>query len=71
MVQLFSSGFGAAVGGVAVNAAGLPLAQTPADVAWVAQVLFVVFAALAAIAIPVAAQVTRREGRVAVPRPAE
>ena len=71
MVQLFSSGFGAAVGGVAVNAAGLPLAQTPADVAWVAQVLFVVFAALAAIAIPVAAQVTRREGRIAVPRPAE
>ncbi|MEO7222954.1 MAG: MFS transporter, partial [Devosia sp.] len=58
MVQLFASGFGAAVGGVAVNAAGLPLAQTPADVAWVAQVLFVVFAVLAAVAIPVAAMLT-------------
>jgi hypothetical protein len=71
MVQLFASGFGAAIGGVAVNAAGLPLAQTPADVASVAQVLFVVFALLAAVAIPVAAMVTRHDSRAALAQPAE
>jgi hypothetical protein len=71
MVQLFASGFGAAIGGVAVNAAGLPLAQTPADVARVAQVLFVVFAFLAALSIPVAAMITRREARFAAAQPAE
>ena len=71
MVQLFASGFGAAIGGVAVNAAGLPFAQTPADVAWVAQVLFVVFAILAALGIPVAAMVTRREALSLAPQPAE
>jgi hypothetical protein len=71
MVQLFSSGFGAAVGGVAVNAAGLPAAQASAEVAAVAQVLFVVFAIIAAVAIPVAAMVTRRDARTAVALPAE
>jgi MFS family permease len=71
MVQLFSSGFGAAVGGVAVNAAGLPLAQTPAETASVAQVVFLVFAVLAAIAIPIAALVTRHDAGVPVPQPAE
>lgn len=71
MVQLFASGFGAAVGGVAVNAAGLPLAETPSDVAWVAQVLFVLFAVIAAIGVPVAVLVTRREARTLAPQPAE
>ena len=71
MVQLFASGLGAAIGGVAVNAAGLPFADSPAEVAVVAQVLFATFAALAAIAIPVAALVTQRERRSAAPQPAE
>jgi MFS family permease len=71
MVQLFASGFGAAIGGVAANAAGLPLSQTPVDVAWVAQVLFLVFAVLAVIGIPVAAMVTRREARAVALQPAE
>jgi len=71
MVQLFSSGLGAAVGGVAVNAAGLPLAGTTTEIAAVAQVVFVVFAILAAIGIPVAMLVTRHDARGAVPQPAE
>lgn len=71
MVQLFASGLGAAIGGVAVNAAGLPLADTPAGVASVARVLFVVFAAIAAMGIPIAAMVTRRESRSPAPQPAE
>jgi MFS family permease len=71
MVQLFASGLGAAIGGVAVNAAGLPFVQTPAEIAWVAQVLFAVFAVLAAVAVPVAAMVTRREARSMAPQPAE
>ena len=71
MVQLFASGLGAAIGGVAVNAAGLPFADSPAEVAVVAQVLFATFAALAAIGIPVAALVTQRERRSAAPQPAE
>src|SRR5690606_28863251 len=48
MVQLFASGLGAAIGGVAVTAAGLPLAETQADIAHAAQVLFGVFAVIAA-----------------------
>ena len=71
MVQLFASGLGAAIGGVAVNAAGLPFADSPAEVAFVAQVLFIVFALIAAIGIPVAMAVTRREARTALPQPAE
>lgn len=71
MVQLFSSGLGAAIGGVAVNAAGLPLAETTTEIAAVAQVVFVVFAILAAIGIPVAMLVTRHDARGAVPQPAE
>jgi MFS family permease len=71
MVQLFASGLGAAVGGVAVNAAGLPHAETPAQVAMVAQMLFVVFAVLAAVGIPIAAMVTRRDARAAAAQPAE
>jgi MFS family permease len=71
MVQLFASGLGAAIGGVAVNAAGLPVADSPADVSAVARVLFLVFAALAAIAIPVAVVVTQREARRSALQPAE
>jgi len=71
MVQLFASGLGAAIGGVAVNAAGLPMADSPAEVAAVAQVLFLTFAVLAAIAIPVAALVTQRQARAAAPQAAE
>lgn len=71
MVQLFASGLGAAIGGVAVNAAGLPVAASPADVAAVAQVLFLTFAVLAAIAVPVAALVTQRQSREAAPQAAE
>ena len=71
MVQLFASGLGAAIGGVAVNAAGLPTADSPAAVAFVAQMLFAAFALLAALGIPIAAMVTRREARAAVLQPAE
>lgn len=71
MVQLFASGLGAAIGGVAVNAAGLPLADSSAEVASVARILFLVFAALAAIAIPVAVMVTQRDARTPAPQPAE
>jgi len=72
MVQLFASGLGAAIGGVAVNAAGLPLAETPADVGFVALVLFAVFAVLAALGIPIAAMVTQRDRRMpTVAQPAE
>lgn len=71
MVQLFASGLGAAIGGVAVNAAGLPLANSPADVAVVAQALFLTFAVLAATAIPVATLVTRRQSPSPAPQAAE
>ena len=71
MVQLFASGLGAAIGGVAVNAAGLPLAHSPGEVAFAAQVLFGIFAALAAIGIPIAAMVNRRETRTLAVQPAE
>ena len=66
MVQLFAAGLGAAIGGVTVNAAGLPFAATPAEVAYVAQVLFGVFAVIAAIGIPIAVMVTRQHARMAV-----
>lgn len=71
MVQLFASGLGAAIGGVAVNAAGLPFASDASGVAQVAGVLFTVFAVLAFIAIPVAYAVNRREARAVAPQPAE
>lgn len=54
MVQLFASGLGAAIGGVAVNAAGLPTATTPAGVAAAASTLLWVFTLLTALAIPFA-----------------
>ncbi len=71
MVQLFASGLGAAIGGVTVNAAGLPLADTPAEVGTAAQILFLAFAALAALAIPIATIVNHRPAQVAAPAPAE
>lgn len=71
MVQLFASGLGAAIGGVAVNAAGLPRAETAADIAFVAQVLFGVFAVIAAIGIPLALLVVRRDAARAALQPAE
>lgn len=71
MIQLFASGLGAAIGGVTVNAAGLPFADTPAEVAFVAQVLFVLFAVLSATGIPVAIAMVRREVRAALPQAAE
>jgi MFS family permease len=71
MVQLFASGLGAAIGGVAVNAAGLPVADTASDYAFAAQILFGVFALIAAIGIPLSWVVIRRETVPAVPQPAE
>ena len=71
MVQLFASGLGAAIGGVAVNAAGLPFADTPGEVAYAAQVLFGVFALIAAVGIPIAVMVTRQQARMAVVQAAE
>ena len=57
MVQLFASGLGAAIAGVTVNAAGLPQATDPGSIAVAALWLFVVFAALTAIGIPLAFRV--------------
>ena len=71
MVQLFASGLGAAIGGVAVNAAGLPIAQSASEVAFAAKVLFLTFTALAAFAVPLAVVVTRRDRRSAALQPAE
>ncbi|MFT3980648.1 MAG: hypothetical protein QM687_09290 [Ferruginibacter sp.] len=73
MVQLFASGLGAAIGGVTVNAAGLPLADSPLEVQRPPGSLFGVFAVIAAAGIPIAVLVTRRHaaghspaGRIAV-----
>lgn len=65
MVQLFASGLGAAVGGVIVNAAGLPHAASPTEVAVSAQWLYGGFAVIAALGIPFAVRVGRRIGREA------
>lgn len=70
MVQLFASGVGAAIGGVVVNAAGLPLATDHAGFATAASWLYWVFAALSALAIPFAWRVTRTAPHLRV-RPAE
>lgn len=71
MVQLFASGLGAAIGGVAVNAAGLPIATTTADVEGAARTLFLVFAVIIAIGIPIALVVSRRDAERVALRPAE
>ncbi len=64
-------GLGAAIGGVAVNAAGLPRADSPDDIAFVAQMLFAVFAVIAALGIPLAQIVIRRDAARAAPNSAE
>jgi hypothetical protein len=69
MVQLFASGLGAAIAGVVVNAAGLPLATDAAGVAVAARWLFVVFAAICALGIPFALSVARR-GAAGIAQPA-
>jgi hypothetical protein len=72
MVQLFASGLGAAIGGVAVNAAGLPLARTISDTEGAARTLFIVFAVIIALGIPLGVIVSRRAvARAGVPQPAE
>ena len=69
MVQLFASGLGAAIAGVSVNAAGLPLAQSTADTEFAARTLFIVFAGIIAIGVPVAISVSRRDAaRLALQR---
>ena len=72
MVQLFAGGLGAAIGGMAVNAGGLPIAQTVGDVEAAARVLFIVFAVIITIGIPIAILVSRRDAaRASAFQPAE
>jgi len=61
MVQLFASGIGAAIGGVIVNAAGLPQAVDVAGAVAPARWLYGIFALITAIAIPFALGVVRSE----------
>jgi len=70
MVQLFASGLGAAIGGVAVNAAGLPEASSAADVSHAASILLWVFTVVTALAIPFAWRVVRTAPHLQ-PAPAE
>jgi len=70
MVQLFASGIGAAIGGVVVNAAGLPLATDAAGAETAARWLYLVFAAITALAIPFAWRVTRTTPQLRL-KPAE
>ena len=60
MTQLFAGGLGAAIAGVAVNAAGLPQATNTAGVAIAATSLYVVFALIAAIGIPLGLRIAGR-----------
>jgi MFS family permease len=70
MVQLFASGIGAAIGGVIVNAAGLPQAVDVAGAVAPARWLYGVFAVLTALAVPFALSVVRSPPR-GRPLPAE
>jgi len=70
MVQLFASGIGAAIGGVIVNAAGLPQAIDVTGAVAPARWLYGIFAVITAIAIPFALGVVRSEPR-AEPQAAE
>jgi MFS family permease len=70
MVQLFASGLGAAIGGVVVNAAGLPAATDVAGAEYAARWLFWVFAGLTALAVPLTWRVIRSTPRL-MARPAE
>jgi MFS family permease len=70
MVQLFASGAGAAIGGVVVNAAGLPQATDTAGLEHAAHWLYWAFAALTALIIPLALRAIGTTPRLA-PQPAE
>ena len=70
MVQLFAAGSGAAIGGVIVNAAGLPLATDVGGVEHAARWLYWSFALITALAIPLSWRVIRTVPRL-VARPAE
>ena len=70
MVQLFASGAGAAIGGVIVNAAGLPLATEIGGVEQAARWLYWSFALITALAIPLSWRVIRTVPRL-LGRPAE
>lgn len=63
MVQLFASGIGAAIGGVIVNAAGLPRATDLAGIEASARWLYWIFVAITALAIPFAWRVVRTTPR--------
>jgi MFS family permease len=70
MVQLFASGVGAAIGGVVVNAAGLPVATDAQGVAHAARWLFIAFAAISALGFPFALAVARQRRQQPTPLPA-
>ena len=70
MVQLFASGFGAAVAGVVVNAAGLTsngTGNTAAAATW----LFGLFAVVPLVGLPIVWQIVRGDSARAVTTPAE
>lgn len=69
MAQVFASGIGAAIGGVVVNAAGLPEATSVAGIESAARWLFVVFAVIAAAGIPLALRVARPPAQTVFSQP--
>ncbi len=71
MTQLFASGLGAALGGVVVNAAGLPAATTPAATSHAAIWLFAAFAVISALAVPFALRAANARFKLAAIQPAE
>jgi hypothetical protein len=70
MVQLFASGFGAAVAGVIVNAAGLASGSVPGTIA-AASWLYGLFAVAPLLAIPIVWSIARTERAPMAPQPAE
>lgn len=70
MVQLFAAGFGAAVAGVIVNAAGLASSHGIGGIISAATWLYALFALVPVAAIPVIWSITRTDG-VAASQPAE
>ncbi len=71
MVQIFAGGLGAAIGGVAVNAAGLPRAADITDIEAAARTLFLTFAVIAAIGIPIALRAFARDPHKPALQPAQ
>ena len=69
MVQLFASGLGAAIGGVTVNAAGLPAATEPADFSFAAICLYVVFAVICALGVPLGLRVAGNISQTVLSQP--